>query len=146
MFISGFLYQCAYEPAPPSTPTPPPIPTLLSLAPMLSNEYLSTWMVDLEEVLLDQKAWNQGETSGLGVKNNVSKKDEVQPVSSKRLPTIVPQPQRRKTFMTDLRFQTFLFPQGNLLPPGIVLKHFLFANNYCVELLPQRTLLYKSHQ
>lgn len=82
----------------------------------------------------------------MGVKNDVNEKDELQPVSAKRLPTIVLEPQTGKTFMSNLRFQTFLFPQGNLLPPGIVLKHFLFVDNDCVEIVPQRTLLYKSHQ
>lgn len=122
------------------------IPALLPLAPMLLNEHLSTLMVNLEEVLLDQKAQSQVGTSGLGVKNDVPEKDEVQPVSSKKLPTIVLVPQTGTTFMSNLRFQTFLFPQGNLLPPGIVFKHFLFVDNDCAEILPQRTLLYKSHQ
>lgn len=68
----------------------------------------------------------------------MSEKDGVQPFSSKRLPTSVLEPQRGKFFsVPNLWFQPFLFPQGNLLPPGIAIKYFLFSKNYCVEILPQ---------
>lgn len=42
-------------------------------------------------------------TSGLGVKNNASEKDGVQPVGSKSLPTTVLESQRRQTFLSNLR-------------------------------------------
>lgn len=48
--------------------------------------------------------------------------------------------------MPNLRPQPFLFPQGNWLLPGITIKHFLFAKNYCVEILPTRILLFQSHR
>lgn len=79
-------------------------------------------------------------TRGLGVKNNVSEKDQVPPVSSKSLATIVLEPPRRKTFMSSLRSH-YSCSHG-----GRVIKHFLFAKNYCVEILSQRSLLYKNHQ
>lgn len=75
----------------------------------------------------------------LGAKNNISEKDEVPPVSSKSLPTVVLEPQRRKTFMPNLRSQPFLFPQGRVIKLFFFLLKIIVWNYYLRGLSYTRT-------
>lgn len=96
--ISGSLWQCAYEPHPHPSLMPPLVFSYSAVQSVL------TYKVDMVEgSVFGAESLSRMGTRGLGVKNNVSEKDLVPPVSSKSLATIVLEPPRRKTFMSNLR-------------------------------------------
>lgn len=95
---------------------PTPASFLLSFFSYSAVKWVSTYKVDMVEVsVFGADSLSQMGSRELGATNNFSEQDEVPPVTSKSLPTIVLEPQRRMTFMPNLRSQPFLFPRGRVI-------------------------------
>lgn len=131
MFISRSLQQCTYEPHPQA-----PIPLLI---PSLATSMSVFLHGGRGGSVLGKDSGSQTGISGLGVKNNVSEKDEVQPVRTKSANNCSWATERE-----DLDVQPWV--PGTLVPTRDSHHTFLSAKNDRVEMSPQRTLVYKNQQ